>query len=82
MAAKDVILTGSGVAIIWVAALSPHPNGLALGTGLALTVPSVADHVRALLPSSSGGGESLPPPSPPTAQPLQSSPQGGGTSGE
>ena len=31
-----------------------------LGTGLALTVPSVADHVRALLPSS-GGGESSPP---------------------
>jgi hypothetical protein len=69
MGVKDVILTGTGVAVIWVEALSSHPNGLALGTGLALTVPSVADHVRALLPSS-GGGDSSSSPSqePPTGQ--------------
>lgn len=70
MAVKDVALTGTGVAVIWVEALSAHPNGLALGTGLALTVPSVADHVRALLPSSGGGdGGSSPSQSPPTGQP-------------
>jgi hypothetical protein len=70
MGVKDVVLTGSGVAVIWVEALSSHPSGLLLGTGLALTVPSVADHVRALLPSS-GGGESSPPPELPGPQPSQ-----------
>jgi hypothetical protein len=52
---KDVLLTGLGMAAIVTQVLSPHPNGLVLGTGLALTVPSVAAHVRALLP---GPGES------------------------
>jgi hypothetical protein len=46
-------VTGTGLAVIWRQVYSPHPSGLLLGTGLALTVPSVAAHVRALLP----GGE-------------------------
>lgn len=69
MGVKDVVLTGTGVAVIWVEALSAHPNGLALGTGLALTVPSVADHVRALIPSSGGDSGSSPSQGPPTEQP-------------
>lgn len=61
---KDVCLTGVGVFVILLQALSTHPSGLLLGTGLALTVPSVAEHVKALLPSSGGGSssESSPPP--------------------
>jgi hypothetical protein len=50
---RDIAITGTGLAIIWSQVFSPHPSGLVLGTGLALTVPSVAAHVRALLP----GGE-------------------------
>src|SRR5215472_5027063 len=58
---RDVLVTGTGLVIIWRQVLfsALHPSGLLLGTGLALTVPSVAAHVRALLP----GGE-VPPPSP------------------
>lgn len=68
---KDVIFTGTGVFAITFEVLNAHPNGLVLGTGLALTVPSVAEHVRALLPSSGGGGSSPPSPSPtpPQSQP-------------
>jgi hypothetical protein len=55
---KDVLLTGTGVAVILSQVLSLHPDGLLLGTGLALTVPTIADHVKALLPSSGGGASS------------------------
>jgi hypothetical protein len=76
---KDVGLTGTGIFVIVLQAFSAKPNGLLLGTGLALTVPSVAEHVRALLPSSGGGSSSpqseLPGPPPSSLPP-------GGTSGE
>ena len=62
---KDVLLTGTGLGLMWSQVFSAHPSGLLLGTGLALTVPSVADHVRALLPGSGGGRSSPPSPSPP-----------------
>lgn len=75
---KDVLLTGTGVAVIFSQVLSVHPNGLLLGTGLALTVPTIADHVRALLPSS-GGGASSPPSESHGQQPPQPSRQGGST---
>ena len=71
---KDVVFTGVGVFCILSEVLSAHPSGLILGTGLVLTVPATADHVRALLPSVGGGSssESLPPPtvlpSPPSRQ--------------
>ena len=38
---KDVVLTGTGVFAITFEVLNAHPNGLVLGTGLALTVPHV-----------------------------------------
>lgn len=68
---KDVIFTGTGVFAITWEVLSAHPSGLVLGTGLALTVPSVAEHVKALLPSSGGGGSS--PSSPPPGAPPSAS---------
>jgi hypothetical protein len=60
-------VTGTGLAVIWSQVFSGHPSGLVLGTGLALTVPSVAAHVRALLPGSESGdsSESSPSPGPP-----------------
>jgi hypothetical protein len=67
--AKDVLLTGLGMVAIYTQILSPHPNGLILGTGLALTVPSVAEHVKALLP---GSGESSSSPRSPERGPLPS----------
>lgn len=56
---KDILLTGTGIFVIILQAFSTHPNGLLLGTGLALTVPSTWDHIRALIPSA--GGSSSPP---------------------
>jgi len=61
---RDIVVTGTGLAVIWSQVLSAHPDGILLGTGLALTVPSIADHVRALLPSSGGGSSSASSPSP------------------
>lgn len=65
---RDIAVTGTGLIIIWRQVLysSLHPSGLLLGTGLALTVPSVAAHVRALLPGGEVGhgeasSESAPP---------------------
>ena len=55
---KDVLLTGTGVAVIMLQAFSSHPNGLLLGTGLALTVPSTWDHIKALMPGSGGPSSS------------------------
>ena len=58
---KDILLTGTGLAVIYDQLFSSRPpDGLLLGTGLALTVPSIAEHVKALLPSS-GAGSSSPP---------------------
>lgn len=74
---KDVLLTGVGLGVIGSQIFSAHPNGLLLGTGLALTVPTIADHVRALLPSS-GGGESSPSSPPPGPRPSPSTSGGTG----
>lgn len=63
---KDVGLTGTGIFVIVLQAFSARPSGLLLGTGLALTVPSTWEHIKALLPSS-GGGSSSPPSLPPGA---------------
>ena len=73
---KDILLTGLGMAAIVSQVLSSHPNGLVLGTGLALTVPSVASHVRALLPGPGDGESSSSTPSSPRSPSLPSSPSG------
>ena len=57
-AVKDLALTALGGFAIWSQLSRQSPSGLVLGAGLALTVPNIAVHVRALLPSSPGGGES------------------------
>jgi hypothetical protein len=78
---KDVVLTGTGVFCILFEVFSLHPSGLILGTGLVLTVPSTADHLRALLPAvgggqpspSSAGGSSSSSSPPPGQQPSPTS---------
>lgn len=51
---RDLAITGTGLFAIWREVLSATPNGYVLMAGLTLTVPSVAEHVKALLPSSEG----------------------------
>jgi hypothetical protein len=74
---RDIALTGTGILVIFSQVLATHPDGLLLGTGLALTVPSVAEHVKALLPSSGGAGTSPPSP-PPGQQPSPPQPEDSG----
>lgn len=50
--ARDILLTGTGMGVIIVQVFSRHPSTPLLWTGLALTVPSVVEHVKALLPGS------------------------------
>ena len=80
---KDILLTGTGVGLMLSQIFSAHPSGLLLGTALALTVPSIADHVRALLPSAGGDGESSPSTSQsrPLPSPGSTSSRPGDTSG-
>jgi hypothetical protein len=72
-ATKDVLLTGTGMVLIISQVFSHTPSDILLVTGLALTVPSVAGHAKALLGAHGGGGSS--PPSPPSGSlPSGSSP--------
>jgi hypothetical protein len=68
---KDVLLTGLGMIAIGSQIWSLHPDGLVLGAGLALTVPAIAGHVRALLP---GPGDGQPSESPPERPERPSAP--------
>jgi hypothetical protein len=55
-AAKDILLTGTGMVLILSQVFARSPSDILLVTGLALTVPSVAAHTKVLL----GGGNSGP----------------------
>jgi hypothetical protein len=55
---KDVALTALGMVAIWSQIFRANPNGYVLGAGLALTVPTIAGHVRALLPGPGDGPSS------------------------
>jgi hypothetical protein len=59
---KDILLTGTGMALVLSQVFSPSPSDTLLVTGLALTVPSVAAHAGSLLSGRTGG-----PSSPPTS---------------
>jgi hypothetical protein len=69
---KDIGLTILGAFAIESQIRSPHPNGLVIGAGLALTVPDVARKVRALLPGP-GDGEPSEPEPPTSGSPSESS---------
>lgn len=59
---KDVALTGTGLWLIYRQAVSAVPSDVLLTVGLALIVPSVYDHARAVLSGRTGGESSSPPP--------------------
>lgn len=74
-AVKDILLTGTGMTLILSQVFSSAPSDVLLVTGLALTVPSVAGHTKALL--GGHGGHSSPPSSPDGPPPSGSSPPEG-----
>jgi len=79
--AKDVALTGTGVFLILSQVFSATPSDVLLVTGLALTIPSVAGHARAILggsPAPPTGGPSSPSSPPPGPPPSLSTPPAGG----
>jgi hypothetical protein len=75
---RDILLTGTGMFVILSQVFSPDPKDSLLVTGLALTVPAVAAHSKALL-SRPGHteGPSSPPPRSPGPPPSGSSSPGG-----
>ena len=52
---KDVLLTGTGIAVIVTQVFSKDPNGLLLAAGMGLTAQPLAVNIAGLL----GSGESL-----------------------
>ena len=68
---KDVLLTGTGIALVLSQILSPSPSDVLLAAGLALTVPSIAAHAPALLGGRTDGPSS--PPTPPSGEPSSGS---------
>lgn len=57
---KDVILTGTGAAVIVSQMFSQHPSDALLATGLALTVPTIADHARSVISGASSSARREP----------------------
>lgn len=54
---KDILLTGTGVALIISQIFSQHPSDAILVAGLTLTVPTIAGHAKAVLSGPSGPSE-------------------------
>jgi hypothetical protein len=77
---KDILLTGTGMALVLSQVFSPSPSDTLLVTGLALTVPSVAAHAGSLLGGRTGGSSS-PSPSPSGQPPSGSSSEAAGERG-
>jgi hypothetical protein len=76
---RDVAFAGFGLYLIYRETVSPGRNALEiLGIAFALTVPSAAEHIKALLPSSGTGSaaKSLPESSPPGGSQGSSTAQG------
>jgi hypothetical protein len=73
---KDILLTGTGIGVVVSQVFASPPSELLVGAGLALTVPSIAEHIRALLPGT-GGGDASPSSPAPGSLPAGSHPEGG-----
>ena len=69
---KDAALTGTGLVLILSQIFSGHPSDVLLVTGLALTVPSAAGHVKEVL-TGPIAGRSSPSSRSPGAPPSSSS---------
>lgn len=71
---RDVLVTGTGLAVIASQVFSKHPSDVLLVTGLALTVPSAASHTVGILrgptePQSSQSSGHAPSPRSSSSQP-------------
>lgn len=82
---RDVLVTGTGLALIISQIFARQPSDALIVAGLALTTPSLAAHGSALLsgPSSTAGPGPQPPSSSssPHGSPPSSPPPTGGTNG-
>lgn len=77
---RDVVFAGFGLWLVYRELTHPGKNALAfLGIALALTVPSAAEHIRAILPDSAG--ESAVESSSRSSEPRGSSPSSTGHEG-
>lgn len=81
-AIKDIILTGTGVAVIISQMWSRTPSDVLLVTGLALTAPSVASHAKVLLTSQNSGSAPQPSPYTPPSGSSSSGSSREGTDGQ
>jgi hypothetical protein len=78
---RDILLTGSGLAVVGSQVVSAQPSPLLIGAGLSLTFPSTFVKIREILISPSGTeGVSGPPSEPPGPAPssVPSGPRSGG----
>lgn len=57
---KDILLTGTGVSVIISQMFVHSPSDAMLVTGLALTVPTLADHAKSVLSSPVKSPEATP----------------------
>ena len=70
---KDILLTGTGLALVLTQLFTARPSDVLIVAGLALTTPSVYGHAKAILSGHTGSSSS--PPSPPDGpSPSTSSP--------
>lgn len=80
--ARDILLTGTGLALIISQIGAREPSSTLIVAGLALTVPAAATHAASVLSGPSSGTPHTPPSSSESASPpspLPSSPTSGGT---
>jgi len=79
--ARDILLTGTGLALIISQIGARDPSSTLIVAGLALTVPAAATHAASVLSGSPGTPHGQPPSSESSLPPssLPSSPTSGGT---
>lgn len=77
---RDILLTGTGLALI-ISQIGAHdPSSVLVVAGLALTVPAAATHAASVLSGPSPPRHGEPPSSPPLPSPASSpSPNSGGS---
>lgn len=77
--ARDILLTGTGLALIISQIGAHNPSSVLVVAGLALTVPAAATHAAGVLSAPSPPGHGGAPSSPPAPSPASSpSPSSGG----
>jgi hypothetical protein len=76
---RDVLMTGGGLALVFMQAFAVHPSGTLIGAGLVLLAPAGVQHsIAVYLSGQPGPGHGRSPSSPqsPSPSPSPSSPSG------